>query len=194
MKFLTALGWRRTLPLGLLAIVAAAFPLAATAAEPKLPAVGDEAADFELPRLSGETAKLSALAKEGPVVVVVLRGWPGYQCPLCTRQVGQFIGAAKKFQDAGAKVVFIYPGPAESLKKHAEEFAADTKLPEGFQFVIDPGYTFTNAWNLRWDAPRETAYPSTFVVGGDQKIRFAQISKTHGGRADVNDVLKALGN
>jgi hypothetical protein len=58
-------------------------------------------------------------------------------------------------------------------------------------FVTDPDYTFTNAYNLRWDVPRETAYPSTFVMDKQRKIHFARISKTHGGRTSAAEVLKA---
>ena len=62
------------------------------AAPPAGPKVGDEAKDFELVALGGEKVKLSTLTAKGPVVLVVLRGYPGYQCPLCTRQFGQIVG------------------------------------------------------------------------------------------------------
>ncbi len=160
------------------------------AAEP--PQLGATAGDFSLPELDGKQLKLSELAQQGPVVVIVLRGNPGYQCPLCTRQVGQFFTAAKRLQKEQAQVVLIYPGPAAGLNGKAQEFLGDKALPAGFHLVTDGDYTFTNAWNLRWDAPRETAYPSTFVLDGALKVYYAQVSKTHGDRADVEDVLKAL--
>src|SRR6478672_11201036 len=80
----------------------------ATAAEPTAPKVGTEAPDFELASLGGEKVKLSKLTDSGPVVLVVLRGYPGYQCPLCTRQVGELIGKADEFKKAGARVVLVY--------------------------------------------------------------------------------------
>lgn len=160
--------------------------------KPNRQAVGDAAADFELQSLDGKKVQLSKLTAEGPVVVMVLRGYPGYQCPLCTVQVGQFLSKAKAFEEAKTRVVMIYPGPADELKKRAEEFISGKTIPANFQLVIDPDYTFTKAWNLRWDARRETAYPSTFVVDAKGKIQFAKISMTHGGRAGVDDVLKAV--
>ncbi len=30
--------------------------------------------------------------------------------------------------------------------------------------MLDPGFTFTNAYGLRWNAPHETAYPTTIVM------------------------------
>lgn len=156
------------------------------------PAVGDEARDFELESLAGKTVKLSEATQDGPVVLLMLRGFPGYQCPLCTAQVAQFLSRARDFREANATVLLVYPGPAEGLKQHAAEFSGDQKLPKNFELLLDPGYEFTNAWRLRWSAPRETAYPATFVIDSEQKIRFAKISKTHGDRASADQVLEAL--
>ncbi len=158
----------------------------------KAPAVGDEAKDFELVALGGETVKLSKQTESGPVVLVVLRGYPGYQCPLCTRQVAEFVAKADDFKKAGAKLLFVYPGPATKLKEHAGEFVKGKDYPDHFQFVLDPDYVFTNAYQLRWDAKNETAYPSTFVLDGKRKITYSKVSKGHGDRSKVDDVLKAL--
>jgi len=125
------------------------------------------------------------------VVLVVLRGYPGYQCPVCNQQVGQFLQQADKFKAAGAQLVFVYPGASKDLALRAKEFWADRSLPDHVQLLIDPDYKFTNAYHLRWDAPKETAYPSTFVIQ-DRKITFAKVSQTHGGRAKVEEVLAML--
>jgi peroxiredoxin Q/BCP len=157
------------------------------------PKVGDKAADFTLNSLDGSPVKLSDATAKGSVVLVVLRGFPGYQCPLCSRQVGEFVAKGAKFREAGATVLLVYPGPGIRLKDKATEFAADKKLPEGFTLLLDQDFAFTHAWKLRWDAPNETAYPSTFVIEKGGKIRFAKISREHGGRSSADEVLKALG-
>jgi thioredoxin-dependent peroxiredoxin len=159
---------------------------------PKPPAVGDAAPGFELKTVTGEAVKLEGLTQDSPVVLIVLRGYPGYQCPVCTKQAGRFLAAASKLKDAGAQVVMIYPGPSDELAERANEFKKDWTLPEHFHLLLDPDYAFTNAWHLRWDEPMETAYPSTFVIGKDGKVGFAKVSKTHGGRASVEEVLSAL--
>lgn len=156
------------------------------------PVVGDAAPDFELKTLDDDVVQLKELQKTGPVVLVVLRGWPGYQCPLCTQQAGAFLSQAKKFQQAKAHVVLVYPGPAKNLSEHAKEFSRDAKLPKHFHFVIDPDFVLTEAYSLRWDAPGETAYPSTFVIDKEGNIVFAQVSRDHGGRTKPEQVLKAL--
>ena len=68
---------------------------ACAAAEPAK--VGDTAPDFTLNTLDGKAVKLSAENAREPVVLVMLRGWPGYQCPLCTRQVHDFVANADSF-------------------------------------------------------------------------------------------------
>lgn len=155
--------------------------------------VGDEAKDFELESLGGEKVKLSKAVEAGPVVLVVLRGNPGYQCPICTEQFGQFRGKADEIKKLGATALFVYPGPSAKLKSMAEEFVKGKDYPDHFQILLDPDYAFTNAYGLRWDAKNETAYPSTFVIDKARKVTFAKISTTHGDRAKVADVVKALG-
>jgi thioredoxin-dependent peroxiredoxin len=162
------------------------------AADAVRPVVGAKAADFELADLGGTKIKLSDSLKGGPVVLLVLRGYPGYQCPVCNQQVGQFLAAADKFKAKGATVLMVYPGPSKELQKHAEEFVSGKTLPKDFHLLIDPDYAFTNAYDLRWDAKNETAYPSTFVIGKDQSVLLSKISMTHGGRSSVDEVLKAL--
>ena len=180
------------IPVLMVGIVLGGCSYSVAADDDKQPSVGETAPKLELRSYDSGTMNLEEAVRKGPVVVMVLRGNPGYQCPLCTRQVGQFIKAAKDLESLNATVLMVYPGPEAGLDVKANEFLKDTKLPLGFHLLIDPDYSFTNDWHLRWEAPRETAYPSTFVVDKDGKIRFAKISKTHGDRAPVEDVIKSL--
>lgn len=172
-----------------LTMLLCALPMAVRAVEP--PKVGDKAPDFALKTLDDQTVRLSELTAKGPVVLVVLRGWPGYQCPICDRQAHDFIASASGFADAKAQLVFVYPGPADDLKAHAQEFKdwKGKQWPKEFLYVLDPDYTMVNAYNLRWDAPQETAYPSTFVLDGTGTVRYAKISHNHGGRAAAKEIL-----
>jgi peroxiredoxin len=65
-------------------------------------------------------------------------------------------------------------------------------MPANVQLVIDPDYTFVDAYGLRWDAPRETAYPSTFLIDKAGIVRWTKISRTHGDRSRARDVLAEL--
>jgi thioredoxin-dependent peroxiredoxin len=175
------------------AICLASALQAADQAAGKPPAVGQKAPEFQLNNLDGKPVGLSDATKNGPAVVVVLRGYPGYQCPVCTKQFGELIGKAKGFAEQKATVIFIYPGPANDLDKHAREFIGGKNFPEQFRFVIDPDYKFTELYRLRWNAPNETAYPATFVVDSKGIVRFAKVSQSHGGRASSGEILDALG-
>jgi peroxiredoxin len=156
------------------------------------PTVGDKAPDFTLKDLDGKAISLSDSLKSGPVVIVVLRGYPGYQCPICMKQFAELLSKSKGFAESKATLVFIYPGPATDLDKHAKEFIGGKSFPDNFRFLIDPDYKFTEQYKLRWNAPAETAYPSTFVVDSKGIVRFAKVSHSHGGRAASTEILEAL--
>lgn len=157
------------------------------------PKAGEKAPDFELTSLDQKRVRLSTLTEKGPVVLVVLRGYPGYQCPICTAQFGSLRGKADKFADAKAQVLLVYPGPAEDLKKRAEEFVGNKTMPKNFQMLLDPNYEFTTKYALRWNAKNETAYPSTFVIDAKGVVRFAKVSHSHGDRAKTEEILETLG-
>lgn len=149
----------------------------------------------------GEEVDLMDQMGEGPTVLVVLRGNPGYHCPACMGQVADYVSNAQAFRDAGAKVVFVYPGPKDGLMDHAKEFmmspavkqvSPQSKLPQPFSMLMDPDYAFTKAYGIRWDEPGETAMPSVFIVDKDGKVTYATTVQEHGGRTPAKDVLAAL--
>lgn len=171
----------------LLLLLSASLPLVAGT-----PAVGEKAPDFTLSTVQGSSVRLAGISSKGPVVLIVLRGYPGYQCPFCNRQAQDFIQNSRAFTQAGAQVVMVYPGPPQDLPARADEFLVKTTLPPSFTLLLDPGYAFTRIYGLRWDAPGETAYPSTFVIDGDGVIMFSKVAKAHGGRATAAEILDVL--
>ena len=168
------------------------FSARSEAAASTPPKVGERAPNFTLRTLDDRAVELKTLVDQQPVVLVVLRGWPGYQCPLCARQVHDFVTKAAEFKQRGARVVMIYPGPAEQLMARADEFLRDKQWPAEFLFLLDPDYSFTNAYRLRWDAKKETAYPSTFVLERGGKVRFAHVSQSHGNRLSAVKAIAEL--
>lgn len=156
------------------------------------PTMGTQAPDFTLKNLKGASVRLADETAKGPVVLIVLRGFPGYQCPLCSRQVKELVDNASAISTAKARVLFVYPGPADIVQSKAQEFTADKNLAPHFEMLLDPDYVFTNLYGLRWDAPKETSYPSTFVLDKTGKIVYAKVSTTHGGRAPAKEILSAL--
>ncbi len=114
--------------------------------------------------------------------------------PHLHEEVAEFRGNGDEFKKAGARVLFVYPGPADGLKAKATEFVKGKDYPAHFTILLDPDYTFTTAYRLRWDAKNETAYPSTFVIYGKRKVTFAKVSTAHGDRAKAQEVLENLNN
>ena len=174
-------------------------PLRALAADSttdtKRPEVGDKAPDFDLPIVGSQEEDYLQLDEEvdqGAVVVVVLRGYPGYQCPLCSRQVGGLINRAKALAEVSHRVILVYPGEPDLLQRHADEFIGSRAVPEPLVMVRDPGMKMVTQWGLRWDAPRETAYPATYVIKKNGRIAWSKISDSHAGRTTADEIINEL--
>lgn len=103
-----------------------------------------------------------------------------------------FVQNAGGFAQVGAQILLVYPGPPAQLEVHAKEFLAHEPLPSNVWLVIDPEYEITNQYGLRWDAPGETAYPSTFILDQSGKVRYRRISRSHGDRTTASDVLAEI--
>ena len=157
------------------------------------PAVGAKAPDFTLQTPTGASVILAKERAKGTTVLVVLRGFPGYQCPYCVKQVHDFVEHSADFAARKANVVLVYPGPPADLDQHAKEFLAkQADLPSNIKLVIDPDYKMTNLYGLRWDAPHETAYPSTFILDANGTVLFEKMSHSHGDRTSADDILAQL--
>jgi thioredoxin-dependent peroxiredoxin len=157
------------------------------------PKVGTKGPDFTLSTPTGTPVKLSEQEHRAKVVLILLRGYPGYQCPYCQRQAHDFIEHAPAFATKKAIVLLVYPGPAADLDQRAKEFLAkQANLPANVILVTDPDYKMTNLYDLRWDAPHETAYPSTFILDRRGTVLFEKISHGHGDRTTAQDMLDQL--
>ena len=162
-------------------------------ASAETPKVGDKAPDFQLSTPTGSSVQLSHQQTKGSVVLVILRGFPGYQCPYCQKQVHDFVEHAADFAAKDVKVLLVYPGPPAELDQHAKDFLTkQSELPANIVLVTDPDYKVTNLYGLRWDAPRETAYPSTFILDKNGKVLFEKISHGHGDRVLAQEALDQL--
>lgn len=161
------------------------------------PKEGSILEDFTGVTMNGGTFQLSKEVEKGSVVIVMLRGFPGKQCPVCSTQVAGYIAKAKEFEDQrNTPVVFIYPGKVNNLDKRAKEFTAPLEekedLPNNFIFVIDSDYEITNHLGLRWNEENETAYPAAFVIDHDGYVQYSKVSDNHRGRATADEILEFL--
>lgn len=97
------------------------------AMESTIPKVGDQAPSFALHTLDDKPVDLDSIGRDKKVILVVLRGWPGYQCPFCTTQVYEYVGHAADFAAGNFQIVMVYPGPADQLRQHAADFLQDKR-------------------------------------------------------------------
>src|ERR1700722_13711706 len=104
----------------LMTVAAFATVLQIAAAAP--PAIGEKAPDFKLSTPEGKTVQLSEVEAKGPVVLVVLRCYPGYQCPYCNRQVQDFIQKSQGFAEAGTGRVGLSRSAPGSRRKGERVF------------------------------------------------------------------------
>ena len=181
--------FREWLVLGF-AFLAVAFGCLAQA---QIPALGETAPDFTLQTTAGQSVRLAAQTEKGTTVLVFLRGYPGYQCPFCQKQAHDFISHAAAFEAKKATVLLVYPGPPAELDEHAKEFLAkQAALPANVTLVTDPDFKATNLYGLRWNAPNETAYPSTFILDKTRKVLFQKTSRSHGDRTTASEILEKI--
>ena len=175
------------------ALVFAGALIPAASVSAQTPAVGAKASDFTLSTPTGQSVTLSTEQGGHSVVLVILRGFPGYQCPYCVKQVHDFVDHAADFKAKDTRVLLVYPGPPADLDQHAKEFLEkQAGLPSNVVLVTDPDYKVTNLYGVRWDAPHETAYPSTFILDRNGIVVFEKISHTHGDRLSAQDALNHL--
>lgn len=86
------------------------------------PKVGDEAIDFELLDIEGQTASLSAFWREKPLALIFLRH---LGCTFCRQQLAWLRRDYAGFQSAGANVVCI----AQGIPKVGKTYAIAFDLP-----------------------------------------------------------------
>jgi hypothetical protein len=106
--------------------------------------------------------------------------------------VHDFVAQAAEFAARSVQGLMVDPGPAGQLTVTAQEFLTDTQSPAGDLLVIDPDDALTDASGLNWDARNETADPSMFMIGGQNRVQFAQVSRSHGDRVGAADAIKSL--
>ena len=88
--------------------------------------------------------------------------------------------------------ILVYPGEGTLLQRHAEEFMGSRSLPDPLVIVRDQEMKMVTEWGLRWDRPRETAYPSAYIIDRNGRVRWLKVSDNHAGRASVDEIVREL--
>jgi len=166
--------------------------------------VGDRAPDFELPDALGKPVKLSALLKDGPVVLTWYRGgW----CPYCNIQLRGLQRALPAFKEAGATLVALSPQTPDNSLSTVEKNKLD------FVVLSDKGNAAARGFGIAYKLPKEVAeafrgrldlakvngddslelpLAATYVIDAHGVVRWAFVDADYRKRAEPSDVVRAL--
>ncbi len=167
--------------------------------------VGDKAPEFTLPDVAGRPVSSAELLRQGPLVVVFLRGrW----CPFCCATVEAWQGALGAVKSRGANLVAIspmtskqgdfmrdqhklmFPILSDPQNKVAEQFGVSYQVPKYQQelfstvFINLPFINGEDSWTL--------PLPATFVISQDGTIRYAWANEDYTLRAEPAEVIQNL--
>jgi peroxiredoxin len=168
--------------------------------------VGDHAPAIVLHNAKGAIVDISALQKQGPVIITFYRGgW----CPYCNLALKVFQEILPEIKAAGASLVAISPEKPDDTRSTAEKNAL------AFEVLSDVGQKVGRAFGLVYQfteelrsayhgfgldipahngAPGEWALPvsATYVTDRDGTIIYAYTDVDYRDRADPLDVLQFL--
>ena len=166
---------------------------------------GDEAPEFSLPDVRGNSVTLSGLLQRGPVVVTFYRGgW----CPYCNIQLRAYQAILPQMAALGARLVAISPqlpdgslGTAEKNaltfevlsdtgKSVARHFGLVYTLPEDLREALRSNNKALPAIN--GDESWELPVPATYVIAPDGRIALAYIEVDYRERLEPDAILAAL--
>lgn len=169
--------------------------------------VGDTAPDFDLKNALNKPIKLSALLRNGPVVLSWYRGgW----CPYCNIQLRHLQSYLPQFKAAGATLVALSPElPDKSLSTTEKNNLAfevltdyDNEVARRYHIaftlneeLIEIYNDFHKLENYNGVSTNELPIPATYVIDSESVIRYAFVDTDYRKRAEpeaVLDVLKSL--
>lgn len=176
----------------------------ATGVEEKAKNTGDTAPDFTLPDPAGKNIQLSAILKDGPVVLVWYRGgW----CPYCNIHLHEMQRVLPAIKAAGGNIIAISPElPDNSLdtkQKDALDFYVlsdvGNKVAEDFGVVYtlpdNIAEAYQNAFGLNehnGDKSNTLPLSASYVIDTNGKITYAFIDADYRNRAEADTLLEEV--
>lgn len=165
---------------------------------------GELAPEFTLPDATGRPIRLSAMLRNGPVVLKFYRGgW----CPYCNLELRAYQKALPELQSLGAQLVAVSPElPDNSLStveknslafpvlsdaggKVAQAYRLAFGLSEELKAIYLSRGRDLGEWNGgNWMLPA----PGTFVIGLDRRIALAHVDADYRSRLEPSAAIAAV--
>jgi len=167
--------------------------------------LGETAPDFTLPDSTGRKVSLSALLKDGPVVLVFYRGaW----CPFCNMHLHALNESLPEFRRHGAQLVAITPQKpdrsAEQLKKKDYPFLVLSDLDNGVMkayrllYQLDPELVKVykkfglDVESFNGPGRNVLPVPGTFVIDQKGIVRARHADTDYTQRMEPAEIIKTL--
>jgi peroxiredoxin len=164
----------------------------AASAPPRQPAdrlIGQPLPQTRFLGTSGSVLDLAGYQREHrPLVVVLMRGFAGQVCLYCAAQTVALCNHIDEFHAAGAEVVIIYPGPAESAPAFLSAVASLRKDPVSVPVALDVSLQLVRGLGVE----SNLAKPTSLVLDRAGVVRYAYIGQTMADRPSVEDLLHAV--
>ena len=162
---------------------------------------GTPAPDFTLPNVDGRPVTLSALLRQGPVVLTFYRGeW----CPYCNLQLRAYQAILPQIEELGVSLVAVSPQTPDNSLTSAEQKGLTFPVlsDAGNEVARRYGLVYSLSQALRavsadlpvynGDDSWELPMPGTFVIAPDGTVRLAFVDADWTRRLEPAALLDAL--
>lgn len=138
---------------------------------------------------NGEVIDLRQHVANKKLVVVVLRGFAGSVCLVCSSQTLALSKQIKKFHDRNTEVILVYPGEIETIPQFISSVHdIESTLPLPFPIVLDADLSLVNEFKINGSL----AKPSTMIIDENGIVRYAYVGKHPGDRPTIPNLLKVI--
>ena len=156
---------------------------------------GEEAPDFTLEDLQGNTVTLSEARGKTATVVVFYRG---YWCPFCARQLAELRSLAKGNEQI--RVLAISVDDHETTKKFIEKISSDGNGSVNYTMLSDPDHKVIDKYGLHDPSYDGTKFdgiphPAVYVIDKAGRVAWSKVEsdyKVRPSNADIRAALESL--
>jgi peroxiredoxin len=155
---------------------------------------GEEAPDFTLEDIEGNSVTLSAARGKTATVVVFYRG---YWCPFCARQLAELRSLINRNEQT--RLLAISVDDRETTRKFIEKIGSDGKGSVDFTMLSDPEHKVIDRYGLHDPAYNGTKYdgiphPAVYVIDKAGLVVWSKVESDYKVRPSNADIRAALEN
>lgn len=140
-------------------------------------------------RADGELVDIKDYEGKKNILLVILRGFAGSICLVCSSQTLALSQTAESFRAKNTEILLMYPGKGESVPEFLEalnKFQPGYEPP--FSVLMDVDLEFINTMNLQASLAR----PTSIILDKNGIIRYAYIGQNPTDRPNVPILLQEI--